>query len=230
MSVRNHTINSDSRALLLDQIKRKGRVPIDRLVTETGMGKTTIREHLAQLERDGLIRREFVRSGAGRPALFLALTDKGHNLFPTMEDGMFRDLLGYIKARGDREILRSFFEQFWEKRLECIRGELETLRDAGKDTRNNQLRIVLQFLEKEGFMPEIEFDDDGAFTVKECNCPYKSVIRETHLPCRLEIRFYEKLFDAEVRRTNFIPNGDHACTYKIRPHDRDSGTSRDPDG
>jgi len=78
------------------------------------------------------------------------------------------------------------------------------------------LKALSDLLEAEGFMPEIHFDEtENTLVVRECNCPFKSVIRETSLPCRLEVKFYEKVFGQKVSRTSFIPDGGDACTYRI---------------
>lgn len=39
---------------------------MDEAAFHAGLAKTTLREHFLQLERDGYIRREYIRSGPGR--------------------------------------------------------------------------------------------------------------------------------------------------------------------
>ena len=47
-------------------------------------------------------------------------------------------------------------------------------------------------------------------------------VRETKLPCKLEVQFYENLFDERVERVGYIPDGDAACTYRIATRSPDS--------
>ena len=107
-----------SKKELLDRIKRKGILSIDEAVEYTELAKTTLREHFLQLERDGYIQREYVRSGPGRPSLQYQLTPKGNSLFPSSESALIRKLLKYLKDQGDEETIEEFFQAFWDERLE----------------------------------------------------------------------------------------------------------------
>jgi predicted ArsR family transcriptional regulator len=198
---------------LLDLIKQNGKLSMDEAVTHTELAKTTLREHFLQLERDGYIRREYIRSGPGRPSLQYQITPKGNRLFPSSESELIRELLKFLKEQGDEQSIEQFFESFWEQRLMKARSRMDR---ASENNLKSRLDELMGFLEEEGFMPEIETDSkDGTITIKECNCPFSEVVKETRLPCKLEAMFYRNLFNENVERTSYIADGDFACTYKI---------------
>ena len=198
---------------LLDQIKRRGTLSIDEAVEYTELAKTTLREHLLQLERDGYIERDYIRSGPGRPSLQYQLTPKGNSLFPSSESALIREMIKYLKAEGNEETLESFFGAFWDERLEKARRRMD---QSSKDDMQSRLEILSHMLEEEGFMPEFNLNEEKeTLTVKECNCPFSEVVKETQLPCKLEAMFYKKLFNEEAERKTHIASGDHACTYDI---------------
>lgn len=198
---------------LLDLIKKKGTLSMDEAVSSTDLAKATLREHFLQLEQDGYIRREYIRSGPGRPSLQYQITSKGHGLFPSSESELIRELLKYLKERGEEKTIELFFESFWEERLQKARNRMD---EGGSEDMESRLNKLMGFLEEEGFMPEFETDEEGgAFTIKECNCPFSEVVKETRLPCKLEAMFYRKLFNENVERTNYIAEGDFACTYVV---------------
>lgn len=195
---------------LLDLIKKNGTLSMDEAVNSTDLAKATLREHFLQLEQDGYIRREYIRSGPGRPSLQYQITSKGHGLFPSSESELIRELLKYLKERGEEKTIELFFESFWEERLKKARIRMDG------ENMESRLTKLMGFLEEEGFMPEFETDaEGGAFTIKECNCPFSEVVKETRLPCKLEAMFYRKLFNENVERTNYIAEGDFACTYEV---------------
>ncbi|MEX2435935.1 MAG: DeoR family transcriptional regulator, partial [Balneolaceae bacterium] len=172
---------------LLDLIKQKGTLSMDEAVTFTDLAKTTLREHFLQLERDGYIRREYIRSGPGRPSLQYQITPKGHRLFPSSESELIRELLKFLKEQGDEQTIEQFFESFWELRLKKARNRMDEATGSDLKTRLDKL---MNFLEEEGFMPEYESGaEDGTITIKECNCPFSEVVKETRLPCKLEAMF-----------------------------------------
>lgn len=202
-----------SKKELLDLIKQKGTLSMDEAVTHTDLAKTTLREHFLQLERDGTVRREYIRSGPGRPSLQYQITPKGHRLYPSAESDLIRELLKFLKEQGDEETIEQFFEKFWEERLQKAKKRMN---EAGEGNLESRLDKLMGFLEEEGFMPEIETDDSGEnITVRECNCPFSEVVKETRLPCKLEAIFYQKLFNEEIERTSYIAEGDFSCTYEI---------------
>ncbi|MGM0459901.1 MAG: helix-turn-helix transcriptional regulator [Bacteroidota bacterium] len=198
---------------LLELIKQKGTLSMAEAVTHTDLAKTTLREHLLQLERDGYIRRDYIRSGPGRPSLQYQITPKGHQLFPSSEPEMIRELLKFLKEQGDEQTIEQFFESFWEERLMKARNRMG---EASENDLKSRLGKLMGYFEEEGFMPEVDSDSkDGTITIKECNCPFSEVVKETRLPCKLEAMFYRKLFNSNVERTSYIADGDFSCTYEI---------------
>lgn len=198
---------------LLDLIKQKGTLSMDEAVTHTDLAKTTLREHFLQLEKDGYIRREYIRSGPGRPSLQYQITPKGHRLFPSSESELIRELLKFLKEQGNAQTIEQFFESFWEQRLMNAQNRMDEA--TGGDLKS-RLDKLMSFLEEEGFMPKYESNAvDGTITIKECNCPFSEVVKETRLPCKLEAMFYRRLFNKQVERTSYIADGDFFCTYEV---------------
>lgn len=210
-------IYSGSKKELLELIKQNGTLSVDEAVTHTNLAKSTLREHFLQLERDGYIRREYIRSGPGRPSLQYQITSKGHGLFPSSEPEMIRELLKYLKKQGGEKTLEKFFELFWEERLQKARKRMD---NASEHDMQARLAELITFLEEEGFMPEFDADEENnTLSIKECNCPFSEVIKETRLPCKLEAIFYQKLFNEKTERTSYIAEGDFSCTYEVRLSD-----------
>lgn len=202
-----------SKKEILDLIKRNGTLSIDEAVKKIQLAKTTLREHFLQLERDGYVEREYVRSGPGRPSLQYRLTPKGNSLYPSSESALLRNLISYLKAEGNESLLQKFFEDFWQKRLKVAQKRMN---EAASDDIGAKLKILGAMLEEEGFMPEFDMDEEGnSLEVKECNCPFSEVVKETKLPCKLEEQFYKDLFNERAERTSFIADGDFSCVYKI---------------
>lgn len=198
---------------IVDLIKRKGILSINEAVDEIDLAKTTLREHFLQLERDGFVDREYVRSGPGRPGLHYELTAKGNSLFPSSESKLIRNIIHYLKDKGNEQLVEDFFEDFWDQRLQEVE---KRMREAESESIEDKLNVLMGMLEEEGFMPEFSIaDDEKSVTIKECNCPFSEVIKETRLPCKLEAMFYEKIFNSTSGRSKYIAEGDHACTYEI---------------
>ncbi len=70
--------SSDGR--LLDLIRVAGPVGVADLAEQIGVTPTAIRQRLMRLMAQGLVQREAVRNGRGRPKHFYRLTDRGLRL------------------------------------------------------------------------------------------------------------------------------------------------------
>ncbi len=202
-----------SKKELLNLIKRKGKLTVDEAVESTELAKTSLREHFLQLERDGYIERDYVRSGPGRPSLEYQLTQKGNSLFPSYESALIKELLNFLKSKDDEETIKEFFKSFWEDRVEKARYRMDQSSETDLASR---VEALTHMLEEEGFMPEFNLDEESqALTIKECNCPFSEVVKETRLPCELEAMFFKELFNEDAERTSHIAEGDFSCTYNI---------------
>lgn len=202
-----------SKKEIIELIKRRGTLSIDEAVEQISLAKTTLREHFLQLERDGYVKRDYVRSGPGRPSLQYQLTPKGNSIFPSSESKLIRNIIHYLKSKGNEQLVEEFFEDFWDQRLKEAQKRIKS---AGADDPESKIKVLMGMLEEEGFMPEFNLDRESKkITVKECNCPFSDVIKETRLPCKLEKMFYRKLFSDDTERTTYIAEGDHSCTYDI---------------
>lgn len=200
-------LGSETKRQLLLLLKRRGQLTLDEAEAATGLTRPTLREHLTQLERDGLVRRSTERRGRGRPRLLYRLTSAGAQLFPNRDGVLLGRLLEFLKEEGAEELLRRFFERYWTERLQAARQRL-----ASAQTPEARLAALRDFLEEEGFMPEIVVSEQGV-EIRECNCPFAETIRHTRLPCYLEARFFEQLLGREAVRVAYIPDGSPACSY-----------------
>lgn len=207
---------SDSRAELLKLIKERGEMTLNGAAKQTGLSRTTLREHLTNLESAGYIQRSSRRAGRGRPELIFELTEAGEQLFPSQDGQMLRSLLGYLKSQDSEELLNEFFHEFWQKKA----GEAEhRLKNSKAKTLSAKIKVINEFLEELGFMPHIRITDSNTIIIEECNCPFKETVKETRLPCKLEAHFLKELFAATLERVTYIPDGNHACTYRLKTND-----------
>lgn len=204
-------LQSDTKRRLLGLMKRRGEVTLDDAMAVIDRARPTLRDHLNQMGRDGLVTRRTKKQGRGRPSMCYRMTPFAEQLFPGREGTLFADFLSYLQEQGHEHLIEDFFESFWETRLDEVKRRLaEPLETAGV---HQIVEILEEVLREEGFMPEVQVEDDRV-VVEECNCPFAKIVDATDLPCVSEGCFYEALFD-RVERTRHIPDGDTACAYEL---------------
>lgn len=199
---------------IVDAIKRSGAASVEDLVARTGLGATTVRQHLDDLRQSGLVNRSAERKGRGRPSYRYTLTSRASAIYPTHDAEVLRGLLRHLSEQGGEALVESFFEKFWAER----EARFEALRDAaGAETPGERAEVLRAMLVEEGFLPEVVYGRDGAVTVRECNCPFRETVRGTFAPCRLEAAFMERALGRPLVRVEFMPQGASACSYATGP-------------
>lgn len=175
------------------------------------MARTTVREHLLQLKEQGLLRRRRERQGRGRPSHRYEMTQRAKMLFPSRDGELMPRLVRFLQDRGHSDLVRRFFELYWEDRTRAVK---QRLRAVASDDRGAQLDVLKEILEDEGFMPVVDQSGETV-TVRECNCPFPESVKQTRIPCQLEKQFFETIFECDLERVDYIPDGNPACVYEV---------------
>lgn len=199
----------DSQRELLLEVKRRGEATLGDLVPRFDLATETLREHLNALTARGLVERVGRRrDGPGRPAIVYGLSERGEALFPQREGPLLRELTEHLAGSGREDVLEEFFERRIARQREEAERRLEGL--EGEE----RIREVARILSDEGFMAEVEADEDGVARLRLCHCPLKEMVAVSRLPCRAEIGYIEELLGQSLERTDYMPEGDHSCSYR----------------
>jgi len=205
-------LSSDTKRRLLKLMKRRGEITLDDATEVIDRARPTLRDHLDQMGRDGLVARRTKQQGRGRPSMCYRMTPSAEQLFPRGEGPVFAEFLDYLQEEGHDHLIEEFFTAFWDERLNEVKHRLNgPLAEAGVQ---DIVGILEEILQEHGFMPEVHAEEKRA-TVTECNCPFAQIVDTTDLPCASEACFYEALFD-RVERTGHIAEGDTSCVYELR--------------
>jgi len=204
-------LQSETKRRLLRLMKRRGEITLDDAMEEIDRARATLRDHLNQMGRDGLVARRTKKQGRGRPSMCYRITPFAEGLFPGQEGTLFAEFLSYLQEESHEDLIEDFFESFWEARLDEVKQRLsESLETASIHQIVDALEEVLR---ENGFMPDVHVQQDRV-VVEECNCPFAKIVESTDLPCASETCFYDALFE-HVERTQHIPSGDTACAYEL---------------
>ncbi len=203
---------SDSQARLLGLFKKCGELTVNEAVEELDLAATTVRQHLEHLEDERLVEHRRESQGRGRPRHLYRLSQRAEQLFPSLDRWMLNRLLEFLSREGHHRAIDAFFHNFWDERSEEFRARLEARDDESLGTR---LELLSEFLDEQGFMPEIEQNEEGQVEIRECNCPLAKAVESTRLPCRLEAEFLEQIVGQPLERVSYIPDGNNACVYQF---------------
>ena len=201
-----------TRQAILDYLQREGRGTVRELAAFLGITLVGVRQHLAVLQRDGLVQARQEPGRVGRPALIYALTPKGEALYPKTYDTLANMLMEEIRAIAGAEalqrVLRRISQRMAEQRMDRVEGK--SLAERVDET--------AQIMREMGCIAECERQGEE-FYLSMYQCPYPNVARRNSGVCALEVDFVRRLTGADARLVASVLRGDRACILRIRPRD-----------
>jgi len=214
----------EARREILKLLKRRGPLPVEDLADALQITVSGARQHLAGLEKDGVVTYQRVRQGPGRPRHLYELTEEGDSLFPRRYAELTNELLGYVQDH-DPTLLDQLFVRRAQRRVRNAQRHLEGLTLAEK------VRELTRILDEEGYYAQLEDLGEGNYRIVERNCLVKDVAARYSQACASELSFMRKaLPEAEVTRSVHVLNNQPCCAYDIRPKGAEQRAGRGVQG
>jgi predicted ArsR family transcriptional regulator len=198
-----------TRQHILQLLRRSGQMTALELAEALHIGAVGVRQHLALLERDGLVTLAGLRRNVGRPSHLYALTAHAESYFPKSYDTIALDVIDHLAELGGEEAVTEAFR----RRRERLASRY-AVHVRGKP-RVQQIAALTEILIEQGYMCEYEQLEDGSFVLTEHNCPVDCVARQHPQLCGQEIALYEDLLGVSLVRDTTIAKGDLCCSYRI---------------
>lgn len=198
-----------TRRRIVRLIREQGRMTLSDLRKKTGLSRSTLRQHLAILARDGFLSSQFVRQPTGRPPLVYRLTPRSA-LAPAQTYAAFlRAVFSGIQAEGPQRV-ETLFRQVAD-RLAADHPEILRLPDPAA-----RLEAARTLFFPDAESTEVERTADG-FQFSLYTCPLAAVAMEYRDLCCIARGALGALTGAEVGQTEWIVRGDPRCTFEVRP-------------
>ena len=201
------------RALLL-RLRHDGPSSPEELADGLGVSRTGVLQQLHALEAAGLVSRQAVRHGVGRPRHLYDVTAAAQDLFPTNYDGLASGLLAAIRAIGGEELVDGVFDERRRITRDRIRQRMAD-RLTPRRRLVDRARELAVIQDEQGYLAETLVGADGVIRLVERNCAIHRVAagQRRRLPGRA--RPVPRDPGADVVRETHIAAGDRCCTYRI---------------
>ena len=200
----NQRFFASTRGRIVALLRRAVRT-VDELASQLELTDNAVRAHLATLERDGLVRQEGVRRGAGKPAYAYRLTPEGEGLFPKAYGAILRELLDVLGARLNHDAL--------EAALREVGRRLAIQQAADGGALSDRVRTAAAVLNELGGLAECEAAD-GLFVIQGYRCPLAAVVPEHPAACVLASALVSELVGQPVREC-CQQGAQPACRFEI---------------
>jgi predicted ArsR family transcriptional regulator len=201
---------------ILAHLKRGGTGTIDGIAREFSLARMTIRQHLAALERDGLVLSSEERRKIGRPHLVYRLSEGGEERFPRRYERLAELALAEVAFLDAEEIAGLSPDE--KKRLLLVKMAERVYREHEQKVQGRPLpervQIVTDILGEEGGLAEWA-PRDGGFEIADHNCVYRRVVTSHPDLCDWHISLLGRLLGQEVECSQFMSRGADSCRFLV---------------
>lgn len=204
--------DNSTRNSIIQLLKKSNGLSIEELSKIINITPMGIRQHLLSLEKKGIVTYISKKHGIGRPGFVYMLTKSADTLFPKSYDKFAIEVLNNIKKHEGPEKLDTIFRMNKDNQLTTLKDAL-----AGMETFEDTVNGLKNLLEAEGHIVELT-KNNGAYDLKQYNCPINKIAEEFKEICKYELQLYRELLGEQVTREQNIIEGSTACSYKIPTH------------
>ena len=202
-----------TRMEILELLRRRGRSSAETMAADLGVTANAIRQHLTNLERDGLVVSQPERAGRGRPSLFFALTERADSVFPKRYGQLATMVLQEVQEMGGPEALDEVFARVAARHADAIERDLE-----GLDF-DERMRRVVAWIGRAGTLVEQSEGADGVHVTIH-NCPFRNTALKFPQVCTITPQLISRLTGAAVSQSDSIHRHDPYCSFVVqRPAD-----------
>lgn len=198
-----------TRMEVLELLRRKGRLSAETIANDLGVTPNAVRQHLTNLERDGLVASQPERSGRGRPALLFALTERADAVFPKRYGQLATMVLQEVQEMGGPEALDELFARVAARHAQAIEKDLEGL------TFEDKLHRVVAWIGRAGTLVEQTETDEGV-RVTIHNCPFRNTALKFPQVCSITPQLISRLTSAPVSQSDSIHRRDPYCSFVVQ--------------
>jgi predicted ArsR family transcriptional regulator len=201
--------DSSTRERLVQLLRSSGGCTIADLQRLTGLSRSTVRQHLARLLRQGVVQGQVVRRAAGRPPRVYRLASA----------------LPPVGAHDDYPVLLRALHQAWEggsrREVEAAFAEVaDRVAAAHPEVRRiphipARLEAACQVFFR-GADPQAVVSADGGWQVSITACPLAPLALQFGDLCRLARLALSALTGLEIEQSEWITRGDPRCTFDVR--------------
>jgi len=177
---------------------------IDELAQALAVTRTAVRQHLAALERDGLVKRGATRPTGRRPEQLHQLSEQGRELFPRQYPLLANLLIGELAGLMGQEVLLALMRQLGRK----LAAELES--DGVEEGR------IVEHMNAAGYAAEVFFRSSGEPQIVAHNCVFHHLAKAHPVVCELDLALIGALGGAEVSHEECMLRGGQVCRFALR--------------
>jgi predicted ArsR family transcriptional regulator len=202
------TLGERQQRLLTLLRDHKSGLTVDALSERLQITRNAVRQHLATLERDELVRRGGTKPSGGRPEQLYLLSDRGAELFPRRYSWFSELLIETLAAEVGREAVGAKLDRMGREVGAKLRAT-----DTGQPDAASRAAAMAKIMQDLGYAARVASASDD--TIEANNCVFHHLAAKYPEVCRFDLGLIGAFTDAAVDHQECMVRGGHVCRFKL---------------
>lgn len=191
----------------LQRLERCGESTVHDLCEVAGVTATAVRQRLSRLSSLGLVDRQTVRAGRGRPYHTYQVTELGRSQLGDNYSELARLLWSELHTIDELDVRQRVTGRI---RDAMVRQYGADVRGSALSDRFAQLSAALS---SRGFAVEVD-SREMLPILRENHCPYHNLAQQDSGICELEQQVFEQVLGVPLTLTSCCRDGGHCCEFQ----------------
>ena len=193
---------------VIQLLLREGTLTTNQMVDHLGVTANAVRQRLSRLHAAGLIERQNVNEGRGRPSHHYELTEAGRNSVGNNLADLAYALWQEIQEIPDDTI-----------RSAVIAGAIRRMASGYSEsvsggTVGDRLRSAAELFAERDIPIHVEEQPDGLPVLRVLKCPYPELAKDDHRVCEMEKQLFSQVVGGPVELSQCRQDGDSCCSFQ----------------
>ena len=195
-------------------LKNKPGMTADELSAQLAITRNAVRQHLAALENDGLLKKGITRASGGRPEQLYLLTDKGNECFPRHYAWFAQLLIESIQKDSGAEGLNERLTRMGTQIGKQLRTQHPELTSRGEI-----IQKLSEVMEQLGYSARSSGSDKSEL-IEADNCVFHTLALSNPNICHFDLALLSEFTDSTVDHQECMAKGGNICRFKFTAKSR----------
>ncbi|MFZ6646163.1 helix-turn-helix transcriptional regulator [Undibacterium sp. TJN25] len=202
-------LGARQKELLKLLLKNKSGMTADELSAKLAITRNAVRQHLAALETDGLLKKGVTRASGGRPEQLYVLSDKGSECFPRHYAWFAQLLIESVQQEAGADALGDRLVSMGTRVGNQLRAQHPELVSRGE-----KVQKVSEIMEELGYDAQNASDNKAEAVVAD-NCVFHTLALGNPNICRFDLALLSAFTESSVDHQACMARGDNICRFKF---------------
>ena len=210
------TLGERQQQLLALLLSNKAGLTVDELSGELEITRNAVRQHLAALERDDLVRRGETKPSGGRPEQLYLLSSRGAEMFPRRYSWFSELLIEAMATDIGQDAVGDKLDQMGR----AVAQQLLKSK-ASPDDRASRVAAMAEIMKELGYEAAVA-PAPAEDTIAAVNCVFHHLAAKFPEVCRFDLGLIGAFTDSTVEHQECMVRGGRMCRFKLTPVPRRS--------